>query len=171
MYSTMKSSSSSTAARLIGRSIIVLVRIIPPARLELDPKRRPFVVVDPRAGHGPGIGGFKADSEIGVAFKAGHPCYFVGFLPDPCRDRPSRTSLAPKRYSLKKSLRSHPRGRRQTLRDRQLSGRLGDHDAGGHSPGTVRPDHHCRIAAIVLGGRARQVSRCATAAACSAAAG
>ena len=40
-------------------------------------------MVDPRAGHGPGIGGFKADSEIGVAFKAGHPCYFVGFLPDP----------------------------------------------------------------------------------------
>ena len=45
--------------------------------------RRPFVVVDPRAGHGPGIGGFKSDSEIGVAMKAGHPCYFVGFLPDP----------------------------------------------------------------------------------------
>jgi hypothetical protein len=40
-------------------------------------------VVDPRAGHGPGIGGFKADSEIGVALKAGHPCYFVGFLPEP----------------------------------------------------------------------------------------
>ncbi len=36
-----------------------------------------------RAGHGPGIGGFKADSEIGVALAAGHPCYFVGFLPDP----------------------------------------------------------------------------------------
>ena len=31
----------------------------------------------------PGIGGFKADSEIGVALKAGHPCYFIGFLPDP----------------------------------------------------------------------------------------
>ena len=27
----------------------------------------------------PGIGGFKADSEIGVAMKAGHPCYFIGF--------------------------------------------------------------------------------------------
>jgi pimeloyl-ACP methyl ester carboxylesterase len=39
--------------------------------------------VDPRAGHGPGIGGFKADSEIGVALKAGHPCYFIGFLPEP----------------------------------------------------------------------------------------
>src|SRR5438309_10079794 len=60
-----------------------LVRIIPPKDVEIDPERRPFVVVDPRAGHGPGIGGFKADSEIGVAFKAGHPCYFIGFLPDP----------------------------------------------------------------------------------------
>src|SRR4249920_242102 len=60
-----------------------LVRVVPPAGVEIDPKLRPFVIVDPRAGHGPGIGGFKADSEIGVAFKAGHPCYFVGFLPDP----------------------------------------------------------------------------------------
>ena len=61
----------------------VLVRVVPPQGVELDPKLRPFVVFDPRAGHGPGIGGFKADSEIGVALKAGHPCYFVGFLPDP----------------------------------------------------------------------------------------
>src|SRR5262245_61956727 len=60
-----------------------LARVIPPAGVEIDPTRRPFVIVDPRAGHGPGIGGFKADSEIGVAFKAGHPCYFIGFLPDP----------------------------------------------------------------------------------------
>jgi Protein of unknown function (DUF3141) len=60
-----------------------LVRVVPPPGIELDATRRPFVIVDPRAGHGPGIGGFKADSEIGVAFRAGHPCYFVGFLPDP----------------------------------------------------------------------------------------
>src|SRR5262245_5193117 len=60
-----------------------LVRVIPPRGVEIDPTRRPFVVVDPRAGHGPGIGGFKADSEIGVAFNAGHPCYFIGFLPEP----------------------------------------------------------------------------------------
>jgi pimeloyl-ACP methyl ester carboxylesterase len=60
-----------------------LVRIIPPKGVEIDQKRRPFIVVDPRAGHGPGIGGFKADSEIGVAMKAGHPCYFIGFLPEP----------------------------------------------------------------------------------------
>jgi len=60
-----------------------LVRVIPPKGVTIDQRRRPFVVVDPRAGHGPGIGGFKADSEIGVALKAGHPCYFIGFLPDP----------------------------------------------------------------------------------------
>src|SRR3954469_7035006 len=44
-----------------------LVRVVPPNGVEIDIRRRPFVVVDPRAGHGPGIGGFKADSEIGVA--------------------------------------------------------------------------------------------------------
>lgn len=60
-----------------------LVRIVPPEGIVLDPFKRPFVVVDPRAGHGPGVGGFKADSEIGVAMKAGHPCYLIGFLPEP----------------------------------------------------------------------------------------
>src|SRR6201991_1031140 len=80
----------SYAAELIidGRKLeqpvnYALVRIIPPKGVEIDMKRRPFIVVDPRAGHGPGIGGFKADSEIGVAMKAGHPCYFIGFMPDP----------------------------------------------------------------------------------------
>lgn len=60
-----------------------LARVVPPAGTEVDFARRAFVIVDPRAGHGPGIGGFRADSEIGVALRAGHPCYFVGFLPDP----------------------------------------------------------------------------------------
>ena len=60
-----------------------LVRVTPPSGVAIDNGRRPFVVIDPRAGHGPGIGGFKADSEIGVAMKAGHPCYFIGFLPEP----------------------------------------------------------------------------------------
>ena len=60
-----------------------LVRIQAPENRPADPGKRPFVVVDPRAGHGPGIGGFKPHSEIGAALEAGHPCYFVGFLPDP----------------------------------------------------------------------------------------
>jgi pimeloyl-ACP methyl ester carboxylesterase len=60
-----------------------LVRIVPPKGTPIDRRKRPFMVFDPRAGHGPGIGGMKQDSEIGVALAAGHPCYFVGFLPEP----------------------------------------------------------------------------------------
>jgi hypothetical protein len=60
-----------------------LVRIVPPAGTKIDPEKAPIVVVDPRAGHGPGIGGMKHDSQIGVALAAGHACYFIGFLPNP----------------------------------------------------------------------------------------
>ena len=60
-----------------------LARIIPPKGTAIEQRKRPFIVFDPRAGHGPGIGGMKHDSEIGVALRAGHPCYFVGFLPEP----------------------------------------------------------------------------------------
>jgi hypothetical protein len=61
----------------------MLLHIVPPADAPIDPQARPVVVVDPRAGHGPGIGGFKRDSEVGVAMRAGHPVYFVGFRPQP----------------------------------------------------------------------------------------
>src|SRR5688572_21376236 len=61
----------------------LLVRIARPKGVKPDPGKRPFIVVDPRAGHGPGIGGMKKESEIGVAVEAGHPCYFIGFLPEP----------------------------------------------------------------------------------------
>ncbi len=60
-----------------------LVRIVPPAGIVVDPKRRPYVIIDPRAGHGPGIGGFKDDSQVGVALRDGHPVYFVIFFRDP----------------------------------------------------------------------------------------
>ncbi len=60
-----------------------LVQIIPPRGVTIDDAKRPFVIVDPRAGHGPGIGGFKDDSEVGVALRAGHPVYFVIFYPEP----------------------------------------------------------------------------------------
>jgi hypothetical protein len=71
-------------ARTLPRPVnYLLVRIKPPSGVKTDPAKPPFVVVDPRAGHGPGIGGMKQDSEIGVALAAGHPCYFIGFLPEP----------------------------------------------------------------------------------------
>ncbi|HEX6795207.1 MAG TPA: DUF3141 domain-containing protein, partial [Casimicrobiaceae bacterium] len=60
-----------------------LVRIVAPDGIAVDPTLRPFIIIDPRAGHGPGIGGFKEDSEVGVALKAGHPVYFVIFYPEP----------------------------------------------------------------------------------------
>jgi pimeloyl-ACP methyl ester carboxylesterase len=67
-----------------------LVRIVPPEGVTIDPKRRPYVVIDPRAGHGPGIGGFKDDSQVGVALREGHPVYFVIFFPQP---EPGQTLL------------------------------------------------------------------------------
>jgi len=60
-----------------------LVRIVPPAGVDIDDRLRPYIIIDPRAGHGPGIGGFKEDSEVGVALSAGHPVYFVIFYPEP----------------------------------------------------------------------------------------
>jgi hypothetical protein len=50
----------------------------------VDPRKPPVIIVDPRAGHGPGIGGFKRDSEVGMALHEGHPTYFVIFFPEPC---------------------------------------------------------------------------------------
>ncbi|WFU66777.1 DUF3141 domain-containing protein [Bradyrhizobium brasilense] len=105
----------SYAAELIldGRTLeqpvnYALVRIIPPKGVEIDLKRRPFVVVDPRAGHGPGIGGFKADSEIGVAMKAGHPCYFIGFLPEPMPGQTIERIAHAEAIFIEKVIERHP---------------------------------------------------------------
>ena len=78
-------------ARKFARPVnYALLRIVPPKGVTVDPKRRPYVVIDPRAGHGPGIGGFKDDSQVGVALREGHPVYFVSFFPDP---EPGQTLL------------------------------------------------------------------------------
>ncbi len=50
----------------------------------VDPRKPPVIVLDPRAGHGPGLGGFKRESEVGIALHTGHPVYFVVFFPEPC---------------------------------------------------------------------------------------
>ena len=61
----------------------LLLEIIPPQGVTVDQKERPYIIIDPRAGHGPGIGGLKIESEVGVALAHGHPVYFVIFLPQP----------------------------------------------------------------------------------------
>jgi pimeloyl-ACP methyl ester carboxylesterase len=86
----------------------VLARITPPDGITVSAKARPFVVVDPRAGHGPGIGGFKADSEIGVALNAGHPCYFIGFLPKPVPGQTIEDVMAAEAAFLEKVIELHP---------------------------------------------------------------
>src|SRR5262245_60873799 len=78
-------------ARTFERPVnYALVRIRPPAGVSVDPTRRPYVIIDPRAGHGPGLGGFKDDSQVGVALRGGHPVYFVIFFSEP---QPGQTLL------------------------------------------------------------------------------
>jgi len=62
-----------------------LLQVTPLDDCPIDPNKRPFIVIDPRAGHGPGIGGSKEDSIIGNALRNGFPVYFVSFfhLPEP----------------------------------------------------------------------------------------
>ena len=86
----------------------LLVRIKSAQGVVIDPVKRPFVVVDPRAGHGPGIGGFKADSEIGVAMHAGHPCYFVGFTPEPMPGQTIEDIMNAEAVFLERVIEMHP---------------------------------------------------------------
>ena len=77
--------------RMLQRPVnYALVKILPPEGVTIDPARRPYVIIDPRAGHGPGIGGMKDDSQVGVALRAGHSVYFVIFFRDP---EPGQTLL------------------------------------------------------------------------------
>ncbi|MEZ5600810.1 MAG: DUF3141 domain-containing protein [Candidatus Competibacteraceae bacterium] len=60
-----------------------LLRVLPKPGMTVDSGKRPFIIVDPRAGHGPGVGGMKEDSQVGVSLRVGHPTYFVMFYPEP----------------------------------------------------------------------------------------
>jgi pimeloyl-ACP methyl ester carboxylesterase len=66
----------------------MLLKIVPPKKVVIDETRAPVMIIDPRAGHGAGIGGFKPDSQVGDAFADGHAVYFVAFRPMP---EPSQT--------------------------------------------------------------------------------
>ncbi|MGE5239332.1 MAG: DUF3141 domain-containing protein [Chloroflexota bacterium] len=96
-------------ARTFERPVnYALVRIVPPPGVTVDPKRRPYIIIDPRAGHGPGIGGFKDDSQVGVALREGHPVYFVIFFPTP---EPGQTLLdvcATEKHFVHKVRELHP---------------------------------------------------------------
>ena len=102
--------------RTLARPVnYALVRIVPPAGVTVDPTRRPYIIIDPRAGHGPGIGGFKDDSQVGVALREGHPVYFVIFFPDP---EPGQTLLdvcAAEQQFVHKVRELHPRSAKPAI--------------------------------------------------------
>ena len=86
----------------------LLARVKPPSEFIVDMQKRPFVIIDPRAGHGPGIGGFKADSEAGVAMRAGHPVYLVAFTPDPMPGQTIEDVMHSEARFLEKVIELHP---------------------------------------------------------------
>jgi pimeloyl-ACP methyl ester carboxylesterase len=85
-----------------------LLKILPPQGVQVLDSKRPFMIIDPRAGHGAGIGGFKPDSQVGVALRAGHPVYFVVFRQHP---EPGQTLVEVMRAEaefLREIARRHP---------------------------------------------------------------
>jgi pimeloyl-ACP methyl ester carboxylesterase/tellurite resistance protein len=92
-----------------------LLKILPPEGVVTDPKKRPFIVFDPRAGHGPGIGGMKEDSEIGNTLRAGHPAYFVGFLPNPIPGQTVEHVCEAEAIFIEKVIELHPEAEKPCL--------------------------------------------------------
>ncbi len=93
----------------------MLLRILPPDGVITDPKKRPFIVFDPRAGHGPGIGGMKRESEIGLALTNGHPVYFVSFLPEPVKGQTVEDVCSAEAHFVSKVIEWHPDAGRPCL--------------------------------------------------------
>ena len=85
-----------------------LLFIKPPEGMEPRPGKRPVLVIDPRAGHGPGIGGFKKDSEVGMALCEGHPVYFASFSPEPLPDQTMEDVEQAEIHFLEEIKKRHP---------------------------------------------------------------
>jgi hypothetical protein len=85
-----------------------LLWIKPKPGMPIDPHKRPYVIVDPRAGHGPGIGGFKPESQVGEAMGAGHPVYFVTFFQKPVPGQRLRDVAAAEAFFIEEVARRHP---------------------------------------------------------------
>ena len=92
-----------------------LVRIVAPDGVTTDNARRPYVIIDPRAGHGPGIGGMKDDSQVGVALRAGHPVYFVIFFRDPVPGQTLLDVCDAERQFVKKVRELHPNSEKPAI--------------------------------------------------------
>ena len=104
-------------------------------------------------------------SEIGVAMTAGHPCYFVGFLPDPLPGQTIEDVCRAEAVFVEKVPNSIRRRRQAVV--------IGNCQAGWEimmmaalNPDLHGPDHAGGLAVVILGGRARQEPDALYAAAC-----
>ena len=86
----------------------MLLEILPPDGVVIDEKRAPVMIIDPRAGHGAGIGGSKPDSQVGDAFDDGHAVYFVVFRPMPEPDQTISDIRDAEIIFLKEIIQRHP---------------------------------------------------------------
>ena len=133
-----------------------LVRIVPPAGTADRPAKAAIHRLRPARRTWPRHRRHEARQRDRRRARAGHPCYFVGFLPDPCRARPSRMSAGPRRCSSRRWARCHPEAEGKPVL-------IGNCQAGwqimmmsGDPAGSRRPDPAGRLAAFLLGRRPRQ---------------
>lgn len=77
--------------------------------------KRPIIIVDPRAGHGPGIGGSKINSEIGVALDKNHPVYFIFFFIHPEPGQTLADVVSAEAIFVEEVIRRHPDGGRPAV--------------------------------------------------------
>jgi pimeloyl-ACP methyl ester carboxylesterase/tellurite resistance protein len=87
----------------------MLLKILPPEGVEILDWKRPYMIIDPRAGHGAGIGGSKQDSQVGVALADGHPVYFVAFRPHPEPGQALADVMRAEAEFVKEIARRHPK--------------------------------------------------------------
>lgn len=85
-----------------------LLHILPPKGVKVHAWKRPYMIIDPRAGHGAGIGGFKQDSQVGVALRAGHPVYFVVFRQRPVYGQTLADVMRAEAEFVREITRRHP---------------------------------------------------------------
>ena len=99
----------STSRRLERPVNYLLARIPPPEGVTIDPRKRPFVIVDPRAGRGPGIGGIQGrQRDRGRDERPATPPISSASCPIRCLARPSSTSPSPQAVFLETVIARHP---------------------------------------------------------------
>ena len=145
----------------------MLLKIIPPQGVATFDWKRPYLIIDPRAGHGAGIGGFKSDSQVGVALHDGHPVYFLVFRPHPERGQTLADVMRAEAAFVKEIGRRHPKSPKPIIVG-NCQGGWATMVLAAANPDITGPLVDQRRAArlLVRAGSAR--TRCATTADCSA---